>query len=754
MKAPFISLNYLLTLLFFSHLLRSQTTGVYFFTTGTGGSLTTMTGSTQLVAAATDDGASSVTNIGFTFTYGGCTNYTQFSVNSNGLMRLGSSAVSTAYTNSLLNGADDCKITAYWDDISTGTSGSGSKVHYLLTGSAPNRVLTVEWLVRVPVGTSSAYNSRFQVQLYETSNIIKFVYGTVVTGTSYSVGLTVSSTDFLSVTTSSNTASLSSVNNSQTASITSGRYYTFTPETYSSNTAKTYQATTANVTKCGTGQAIIAIQVVSSSCSATLTQIQINMTGSTAPTSDVTKIHVYFTGASPDFLGVTKFDGTGTNPATGTITITGSQALQKGNNFFWVAYDMNTSATTSNVVDAQCTSVTFGGSSYTPSVTSPTGSRTIAVCPTTTLANYALTSNMADGTGTYGNATKSGGATGPTASGIYSDGNYLSTDLYTATITALDQTNFQISCEASVSTHGQSILVGNNASRWVSIGTTSDGYAYFYFSNWGYYFQTTQAISTSTYYTYKLLYNAGFVQLYVDGHLVYETSSAPSSLSGTKNFYITDYSSGLLLHGYIRNIIISNTSNASASFTTLPVELASYGLHCEQNKVKIEWTTINETNNNFFTLERSEDAINFFPIAFINGAGNSREEIRYSYQDDIDLNDNVFYYCLSQTDYDGQSKKLALIPTECQDFDNELKIVSIEQHDNHYRLNFFSSNHNKEHVVEVFDLHGKVVYSQRFMVNHNFNSLPFQLSGGANNMYIIVISNDFKKASRKHIANM
>ena len=64
----------------------------YSFATGTSGTLNDMTSSTQLVGASSDDGASAVTNIGFTFTYAG-TAYTQFSVNANGLMRLGATRV-------------------------------------------------------------------------------------------------------------------------------------------------------------------------------------------------------------------------------------------------------------------------------------------------------------------------------------------------------------------------------------------------------------------------------------------------------------------------------------------------------------------------------------------------------------------------------------------------------------------------------------------------------------------------------------
>src|SRR4051812_36864480 len=74
--------------------------GAYAFSTSTGASLTTMTGSTQILGTLQDDASSAVTNIGFTFTFA-CTSYTQFSASSNGLMGLGSSAVTSTYSNSI-----------------------------------------------------------------------------------------------------------------------------------------------------------------------------------------------------------------------------------------------------------------------------------------------------------------------------------------------------------------------------------------------------------------------------------------------------------------------------------------------------------------------------------------------------------------------------------------------------------------------------------------------------------------------------
>ena len=60
-----------------------------------------------------------------------------------------------------------------WDDLTT--ADAGCSVYYETIGSAPNRVFTIEWSnVRV-VGTNDVYT--FQLKLYESMNVIEFVYG-------------------------------------------------------------------------------------------------------------------------------------------------------------------------------------------------------------------------------------------------------------------------------------------------------------------------------------------------------------------------------------------------------------------------------------------------------------------------------------------------------------------------------------------------------------------------------------------------
>ena len=116
-----------------------------------------------------------------------------------------------------------------WDDGHTGSNGG---VRYLLTGTAPNRQLTVEWTIRSYSGETGNYTKTFQAWLFETSNVVQYVYGTGTAATSASIGIANSSTTYQSVSTSTNTASTTTPNNSVTTWAGSGRTYVFTPPSF------------------------------------------------------------------------------------------------------------------------------------------------------------------------------------------------------------------------------------------------------------------------------------------------------------------------------------------------------------------------------------------------------------------------------------------------------------------------------------------------------------------------------------------
>ncbi len=177
----------------------SQSTVNYSFSNDNTSSLTDMSsGATNILLpnSTTGDFSSSVNNIGFDFWLMGV-RYANFSVNSNGLMRLGKSVVSNTGNNSLATGTNLPLLTAFWDNLNSYSVSSTSRVRNKVSGAAPNRILTVEWkdFIISNNSSSSTQLSTFQIRLYETSGIFEYVYGRmqIATGSSTvtaSIGMT------------------------------------------------------------------------------------------------------------------------------------------------------------------------------------------------------------------------------------------------------------------------------------------------------------------------------------------------------------------------------------------------------------------------------------------------------------------------------------------------------------------------------------------------------------------------------------
>ncbi len=230
LKKTFLKFSVLFAFALFAFNTSDGQLSTYTHSTSTGIALENIsTGFTPLISSASDDVNFVVQNIGFVFNFAGST-YTQFSVNSNGLLRLGSTIISTSSLNQLTGASDLPKISPYWDDLATGVDGH---VRYKVTGISPNRKLVIEWKVTVPKNINGTAGATCQVWLFETTNVIEFVYGTGFgnnfTGAGYTIGIANSTTEYISVTASSNVASTIVENNSNTGAITSGRRQRFSP---------------------------------------------------------------------------------------------------------------------------------------------------------------------------------------------------------------------------------------------------------------------------------------------------------------------------------------------------------------------------------------------------------------------------------------------------------------------------------------------------------------------------------------------
>jgi hypothetical protein len=125
---------------------------------------------------------------------------------------------------------------------------------------------------------------------------------------------------------------------------------------------------------------------------------------------------------------------------------------------------------------------------------------------------------------------------------------------------------------------------------------------------------------------------------------------------------------------------ISNNVKFSIGFaptSALPIELLSFEAEIvDEEYVQIEWITASEINNDYFTLEKSIDGVEYVEIDEIPGAGNSSTAITYE-AEDYELIPGVTYYRLTQTDFNGDFKVFPPKPVEYQKEANQLTIESV-----------------------------------------------------------------------------
>lgn len=160
--------------------------------------------------------------------------------------------------------------------------------------------------------------------------------------------------------------------------------------------------------------------------------------------------------------------------------------------------------------------------------------------------------------------------------------------------------------------------------------------------------------------------------------------------------------------------------------TLLPISLKDFSAKDEEGVVRLEWITASETNNDFFTVERSNDAVHFEEILFHNGSGNSNEEKKYFDYDTKPLN-GVSYYRLKQTDFDG---KYSYSPTVVVKTDNNSDEFTVFPNPSKGEYNLFFENKDLEKMqLNVLDYTGRTILSKAINNSYLFLDLNHQPNG-------------------------
>jgi hypothetical protein len=251
---------------------------------------------------------------------------------------------------------------------------------------------------------------------------------------------------------------------------------------------------------------------------------------------------------------------------------------------------------------------------------------------------------------------------------------------------------------------------------------------------------------------------------YVDGTAVQSTTTANQTGTpdeGSFGCYMTtgggvggEYFAGYLDEGRISNtnrsanwikteynnqsspstfLTFSTEYTASNLCTTLPVKLLYFTGENEGTFNALSWSTATETNNNYFTVERTNGDGTWTTIGTVKGAGNSTHDIDYSLNDEAPLQ-GVNYYRLKQTDYDGNFTYSDIIAisdqaTELKVYPNPVSgLLNIE----------IPGTVNNGCTVELYNMMGARVY------NSLVDTAPLQLNMGnyPAGMYCLVVNNN------------
>jgi hypothetical protein len=236
-----------------------------------------------------------------------------------------------------------------------------------------------------------------------------------------------------------------------------------------------------------------------------------------------------------------------------------------------------------------------------------------------------------------------------------------------ATISPLDQNSVAIGNSAAVNSGAKTTTAANELVYGASIGASG-----------------------------TLTTGAGFTNRSTANSNIIEDKNAASAGSYSAGF---TSASG----NWIAQMATFRSTNIS-----LPVDLLSLTGYCNNKNTVLEWTTASENNNDYFSIERSENGNDWKNIGTVKSIGNSSVAHTYSFIAD-ETNNEISYFRLKQTDLDGKFNYFKII--KVNNCNKEVPAINIYPNPSNGISLFGKINlkSNEKYSVEIFDNSGKMV---------------------------------------------
>ncbi|MBU3658483.1 MAG: T9SS type A sorting domain-containing protein [Flavobacteriales bacterium] len=185
--------------------------------------------------------------------------------------------------------------------------------------------------------------------------------------------------------------------------------------------------------------------------------------------------------------------------------------------------------------------------------------------------------------------------------------------------------------------------------------------------------------------------------------------------------------------------------------TPLPVELLSFNGYCENEQVKLAWTTASENNSSYFEVLKSQDGENWNVVNSQAAAGFSTELQMYSF---VDFEkSNAAYYRLNQVDFNGDHKLYDAIFVDCENESDKL-LTFPNPSKNGFNITLNDTKLKGDATLVIRDAMGKVVIEKSISVAEGINLYPISSAELENGIYFITIANEHSQTKTiKHSKN-
>lgn len=164
--------------------------------------------------------------------------------------------------------------------------------------------------------------------------------------------------------------------------------------------------------------------------------------------------------------------------------------------------------------------------------------------------------------------------------------------------------------------------------------------------------------------------------------------------------------------------------NYVGNFMFLPIELIAFDAFLLDNgSVEITWQTLTESDNDFFTVEKSVSLDHWEMVGIVDGAGDSFKPRQYSTTDQTPFHP-VSYYRLKQTDFGGSSTHSEVLTVN---IDRYSPVITIYPNPSASTL-FVSSTPTELDNIHFFDVSGRDITSMFIVERTSDSTLSVDMS--------------------------